>query len=317
MNGRQLSDFESTQLTESLEENLRFLHRIFEKDQILRVRHLSMERCVSIPCALLFIDSMVNSASLNDSVVRPLLEADVPNRQRTLVDYVCRQVLFACEVKATANLREMLRSMLYGDTLLLIDGCNEGIVINTKGWPTRGVTEPEDERILQGPREGFGEAAMKNITLLRRRLPTPDFCVETQYLGRRTDTLVMICYLGSLVKPQTLAMLKERLAKVDIDSVLDTNYIAEMIRDHRLSLFKTTGSTERPDIVAARLLEGRVALVVDGTPVVLTIPYLFVENFQSDDDYYLNFWVATVGRMLRHVCFFLSFSLPALYLALV
>jgi spore germination protein KA len=153
--------------------------------------------------------------------------------------------------------------------------------------------------------------------MIRRRLPTPDLCVETATIGRRTDTFVFICYLDSLVNKKVLKELKRRLKKIDIDGVLDSNYISELITNAPFSPLKTIGSTERPDIVAARLLEGRVAVMVDGTPVVLTLPYLFSENFQSDDDYYLNFLVASVGRILRYLCFFLALSVPAIYLALI
>ena len=150
-----------------------------------------------------------------------------------------------------------------------------------------------------------------------RRAPDPDLCIEAQRIGRRTDTNVFICYLESLVDQNMLAELKARLSRVDIDGVLDVNYLAELIRDHPNSPFKTTGVTERPDIVAARLLEGRIAIMVDGTPAVLTLPYLFIENFQSDEDYYLNWLVSSVGRFLRLICFFLAISIPAVYLSLV
>lgn len=136
-------------------------------------------------------------------------------------------------------------------------------------------------------------------------------------IGRRSDTIVFICYLDSLADEGTVSELKRRLSKIDIDGILDTNYIAEFIRDRPHSIFKTSGTTERPDTVAARLLEGRIAVIADGTPVVLTLPYLFSENFQSDEDYYLNYTVASVGRLLRYICFFLSVSIPAAFVAAV
>jgi spore germination protein KA len=108
---------------------------------------------------------------------------------------------------------------------------------------------------------------------------------------------------------------KQRLERIDIDGVLDSNYLNELIRDGQFSLFPSCGSTERPDVVAAKLLEGRVAIMVDGSPVVLTVPYLFAENFQSDEDYYLNFWVASAGRFWRYLCFLLTVAVPAVYLA--
>jgi spore germination protein KA len=128
---------------------------------------------------------------------------------------------------------------------------------------------------------------------------------------------VFICYLGALADPELVKRVKKKLSQIDIDGILDSNYINEMIRDRRYSMFKTCGSTERPDVVASKLLEGRVAIMVDGSPAVITVPYLFSESFQAEEDYYLNFWVASVGRFLRYVCFFLTISVPAIYLALL
>jgi spore germination protein KA len=205
---------------------------------------------------------------------------------------------------------------MYGDTLILIDGAKFALVANTKGWSVRSISEPEDERILEGPREGFSESAMLNLSLVRRKLQTPDLSIELLRVGRRTDTYVYIAYLGSLAPHTAVKELKRRIESIKIDGIFDSNYIAELILSRRPSLFRSSGSTERPDIVAARLLEGRIAVIVDGSPMVLTLPYLFAENFQSDEDYYQNFLTASVGRLLRYVCFFLSISLPAIYVAL-
>jgi spore germination protein KA len=135
-------------------------------------------------------------------------------------------------------------------------------------------------------------------------------------VGRRTSTAVFVCYLGTLANVRTVDLIKKRIEKIDIDGVLDTNYITEQIKDNKFSLFKTSGTTERPDVVAARLLEGRIAIVVDGTPMVATVPYLFSENFQSDEDYYQNFLLSSAERLLRYFCFALSISIPAVFIAL-
>jgi len=307
-------DYEKIEFSKSLDENLQIFKNIFKKDIILRIKPLVTAQG---KFALLYMDGMVNVQMLNDSVVRPLVTVDTENKSDNSADYIMKQVLFASEIKKTTSASDALRSILYGDSLLLIEGSNELLIINSKGWRTRGISEPEDERILQGPREGFDEAALLNVALIRRKLLTPDFCVEMCRMGRRTDTIVFICYLDSLVNPELLKELKKRISKINIDGILDSNYIAEQIRDNHYSLFKTTGTTERPDIVAARLLEGRVALIVDGTPVVVTLPYLFSENFQSDEDYYLNFTVTTFGRILRYICFFLAISVPAVFVSLI
>ena len=311
----QIADYAEIRLSSSLEENIRLFKGIFEKDAVLRLRKIAVRSSCSYDCALFYMDGMIKAELLNESVIRPLITSRAERREDSLVGFISKQVLFAGETSVTDRVEDMLRSLLYGDTLLLVDGCSDAITINTKGWRTRGISEPEDERVLQGPREGFDEAALLNLAMIRRKLLTPDLCTELIRVGRRSDTPVFICYLDTLVNKRTLSELKKRIKKLDMDGILDSNYIAEQIRDHPRSLFKTCGSTERPDIVAARLLEGRIALVVDGTPVVMTVPYLFSENFQSDEDYYLNYAVSSVGRLLRFVCFFLSVSIPAVFIA--
>ncbi|MBE6729972.1 MAG: spore germination protein [Ruminococcaceae bacterium] len=309
-----LDSFKNERLSNNLKTNLNYIKNVFKKDDILRIREFYINS--KIKCALFFFDGMVNSGILNESVLEPLLEYK-GEITTPIEDLILDKIIFAAESSKTQKVDEMLRSIQYGDTLLIADGSAYGITINTKGWRTRGISEPVDEKVLQGPREGFDEAVMLNMAMIRRKLPTPDLCVETFFIGRSTDTRVFVTYLDSIVNKKALNILKERLAKIKIDGILDTNYIAELINPDKVKLFKTIGSTERPDIVAARLLEGRIALLVDGSPVVLTLPYLFTENFQSDDDYYLNHRVAVIGRILRYFCFFLSISVPSVFLALI
>lgn len=312
-----IEDFKGKELTASLKDNLAFFQQLFAKDEVLRVRELSVNHKTKFNCTLLFMDGMVNGQVLNDSVIRPLLHCDVENAQDSVVDYVQKQVLYACEVEETTDLMKMLQNLLYGDSLLLFEETNQVLIIDVKGWKTRGIDEPQDERILQGPREGFNESILGNVALIRRKLTTPDLCVQTMRIGKRTDTQVYLCYLDSLADSRVVAEVKKRLNTIDIDGVLDANYITELIKDSPYSLLKTTGSTERPDTVVGKLLEGRVAIMVDGSPVVITVPYLFIENFQSDDDYYVNFYYSSIGRILRIVSFFLSISVPAIYISLI
>lgn len=310
-----VKDYSNVTLSKNIDENLKLIQNIFSKDSVLRSKKIGAKTGFS--CVIMYFDGMVNTETINQAIVRPLLVANKGNTLKSRERFIAEDVLYSGEVKIVSALSDMISGMLYGDSLLLIENCKNALVINTKGWRTRGVSEPQDERVLQGPREGFDEAAMLNLALIRRKLLTPDFCAEMIRIGRRTDTVVFICYLDSLVDKRLLKEVKKRLKKIDIDGILDTNYINELIRDRKGSLFKTSGMTERPDIVAARLLEGRVALVVDGTPVVMTLPYLFSENFQSDEDYYINYKIASAERIIRMVCFFLAVTVPAFFLSLI
>lgn len=156
-----------------------------------------------------------------------------------------------------------------------------------------------------------------NLSMLYRKLRTNEFKTEFTKVGRRTKTSVCICYIESLVDKKVLKEVQRRISLIDIDGVLDTNYISEFIRDKKYSPYKTVGFTERPDVVAGKLLEGRIAIIMDGTPVVLTAPYLFIENFQSNEDYYLNFLYTTFARILRIMGYFLTVLTPAIYISII
>ncbi|MFR1150898.1 MAG: spore germination protein, partial [Butyricicoccus sp.] len=188
--------------------------------------------------------------------------------------------------------------------------------VNTKGFDKRSTAEPENERVLSGPREGFTECFMPNLALIRRRVNDPRLKFRFMRVGSRTNTNVCLCYIAGLCENSLVERLETRLTALDIDSVLDSNYLAERIRDHRWSPFPTLGTTERPDVAASRMLEGRCVIVVDGSPVALTAPFLFQECFQSNDDYYISFLQANLSRILRVIGLY-SRSRFAMYAALM
>lgn len=300
-------------LTGCFDADLKMLRELFLRDGTFRCREVRTD--AGVRCALLYLDGMVSDETICDAVLRPLMQSGIPEGDPA--DWYRANVLYAGDVKSGDRVCDLLRSILYGDSVLLAEGAKTALLINTKGFRSRGISEPENETVQKGPREGFNEVAMLNLSLLRRRLQTPDLAVEILRVGRRTDTTVFVCYLASLARPQLVKEVRRRLDSIHIDGILDANYLVELTRDHPSSLFETVGSSERPDVIASKLLEGRVALIVDGTPVVLSVPYLFCENFQSDEDYSQNYWVSSLGRMLRYVSFFLAVSLPAFYLGLL
>lgn len=297
----------------NLEENITMMQLILKDDDTVRLRMLHMTNHTR--CCLFFLDGMVNNDLINQNIIKPLLANTGGAEQNSLLEVTRLQILSSNDVKQSSDLNEIISAVLYGDTILFIDGYQEALIIGSKGWQSRSIVEPDNEKVLRGPREGFTEAIMTNISLLRRKLLTNDLKFKFQSFGTRTNTKACICYLDSLVDKKVLEELYSRLEKIVMDGTLDSNYILEQIKDAPMSPFKTIGITERPDVVAAKLLEGRVAFILDGSPVVLTLPYLLIENFQSNDDYYLNFYFASLGRMLRIIGFFLTISVPAIYLA--
>lgn len=303
-------------LTKKIAENINLIKTIFHNDNTLVTRNIETPSEPTIKYCILYSDGMVNNKLINEDIIKPLLEYRPEKRESGLMNIIANQVTLSNSVEKTADLEKMIQAIIYGDTVLFADGYAEALILNTKGWSMRSTAEPENEKVLKGPREGFTEALLMNLSMLRRRIRTPELKMEYQTFGTKTKTQACLCYMEGLVNTEVLDELKRRLNTFTIDGTLDVNYIAEFIRDAPYSPIKTVGSTERPDVVVAKLLEGRVALLLDGTPVAITLPYLFIEHFQSDEDYYINFYFSSIGRMLRLAAFFVSTSVPAIYVAL-
>lgn len=300
-----------------LEANVKYIRNIFTNDDTIQFRYLSSPYDSRLHFCLIFADGMINNKLMNDDILYPLLNYKFPEKIDDLMELILQNVILSNSTEKTADMEQIIQGIVYGDSILLADGSPDVLVLNTKGWTARSISEPETERVLRGPREGFNESLMINISMVRRKLRTPDLKMRYMTFGQRTRTKACICYLNSLVDKSVLKNLQQRLEKINIDGTLDTQYLTELIRDKPYGGVDTVGSTERPDVVAAKLLEGRIAVLLDGTPQVITVPYLFIESFQSDEDYYLSFFFSSIGRMLRIASFIISIDLPALYVALV
>lgn len=301
----------------SLAENLIRLKELFQDVEILRIRELEGTGSRGLSCFIAYFDGLVDTKLISENLVAPLLEAKIPLTCDNVLDFVEKQVVQVGEVKKAEDTAALIDAITYGETLLFVEGGTGALILDTKSFQTRSISEPDNERNVIGPREGFTEILMQNLSLLRRRARTPELKMRFLSLGRRTKTKVCICYMEGLAKEEILKELYDRLDKIDIDGILDSNYVAELVKDSRWTPFRTVGFTERPDVVIGRLLEGRVALLVDGSPAALTLPYLFIENFQSSEDYYTNFFYASFTRIIRIFGFLLTIMVPGLYISVV
>lgn len=299
-----------------LRENRETVKKLFEKDETFLLREIRTQKQPSVTFLLGYCAGMIDSALIGDSIIRPLTEAYVPQTDDGILETVRTEILYIHNPAPAAHFQDIVEAVTSGDSVLFLPGCPEALILGTQGFPLRGIEEPAGESILSGPKEGFCESMVTNLSFIHRRLRTNDLKMEMRVFGSRTRTKACVCYLQQLVKPGILKELMRRLDTVDIDGVLDANYLNELIRDNPLSPFRCTGYTERPDVIVGKLLEGRIAIFLDGTPVVLTVPYLFIENFQSNEDYYLSFYYTSFSRMLRIAGFFLTILVPALYLAI-
>lgn len=299
-------------LTADLDRNIAALQALFAGDGTLVVRRI--RAAGGLRCAVFFFDGMVDTLTINQSVVRPLLA--VPARTLT-AEHLRDAVLQVNDCRLEPDPARMLSALLYGDSVVLTDGDARPVVVNSKGFRVRAGAEPDNERVLRGPREGFTEAFMLNLSMLRRRINDPRLTFRFARYAGHTQTAVCLCWIKGVTDPALVHALSRRLDRMTLDGILDANYIAECIQDAPRSPFPLLGTTERPDVAAARLLEGRVAIVVDGSPVVLTAPCILQECFQANDDYYIAVRQAALARVLRMAGFVLSVLIPGLYIALL
>ncbi|MCI6719338.1 MAG: spore germination protein [Clostridiales bacterium] len=303
---------EILQFTTDLDENVARLNALFAQDKTFIVRRLRAPE--GLRCAVFFFDGMIDNQAINQSIVRPLLRAGLKSAS---AEALAESVLQINECRVETDLHAMLTALLYGDTVVLTEGDSRPIVLNSKGFDVRAGDEPDNERVLRGPREGFTESFMTNLSMLRRRVNDPRLTFTFSRYAAHTHTAVCLCWIKGVTDPALVREMQKRLDALTLDGILDANYIAECIRDDGGSPFPTLGTTERPDVAVARMLEGRVAIVVDGTPVVLTAPCILQECFQANDDYYISVRQAALARVLRVAGFLLSITIPGLYIALL
>jgi spore germination protein KA len=302
-------------VSKTVAENLEIMNKLFADVDIMRYKNF--EDQTHRKYAIAFSDGMVNSAIINEHIISPIMRSQGIERGADFLDRLIGEVVEASEAEPTDDFKKIVESVCYGDTILFVDDCKSAAILSTKSFPVRAVAEPDNEKSLGGPREGFTEAIMQNVSLIRRRARTSDLKLRNITVGRRTRTSVILCYLDEIVNRPALEELIRRIGKIDIDGVLDSNYLSELICDHRRSLFRTVGTTERPDVVVGKILEGRIAILVDGSPDVLTVPFLFIENFQASEDYYLNYYYTSFSRFIRLLGFFLTIGVPGFYIATV
>jgi len=306
-------------LAKALEENIDIIKKVFLDDQTLKYRVFQNKNLSAAKCCTIYLDGMVNSEIINENIIQPILQEDFSDNisGENLMEELRYKVLVANNIDISDNLNSITAALFEGDTILLVEACDKALLISSKGGETRAISEPLSAQVVRGPREGFTESIMTNISLIRRKIKSYELKFKFKEIGERTHTKICICYIDDIVSKDILKELEKRLDEINIDAVLDSGYIQELIRDAPFSPFETVGHTERPDVVAGKLLEGRIAVIVDGSPVVITVPFILAEATQSNEDYYNNYIFASFNRILRITSNILAVSVPAVFLAIV
>lgn len=225
-------------------------------------------------------------------------------------------LIYSSELKESQSFPEIINDLLSGNAILFVDGYDTALVINIPCSKERNIEEAYTEMSVRGSHEGFVENIGVNMSLIRKIIVNPNLVFEMMSLGKKTHTKVCIAYIKGTVNEVVLNEVKKRLDRINSDSILESGYIEQFITDSPLSCFSTIGNSEKPDKVAAKLLEGKVAILCNGTPFVLTVPHVFIENFQGPEDYFSNYFISLIMRLTRFAAFFITLAIPALYIAI-
>lgn len=289
---------------------LLYIKDIFKNSFDVKYREIITNRGV---INVIYIDNMCDSKFVSQFIINPLSK----NRDEigSILD-IKKGILSVGSLGIIQTKDDLLTHLLSGDAILLFSFIKDVIYCDAKGFPKRAITTPITEAQIKGPREGFNEALADNLSLIRRRIKDVNLKLESMMMGSKTNTTVVMAYIEGSAPEKLVEYIRSQLKSIDTEAVLSVNYIEEKLKCKHTP-FDTIGYTEKPDVVASRICEGRVAIIVDGTPFVATAPYFFIENFQTGDDYYSNIFFANFTRLLRWTAFLLATLLTGFYIAIV
>lgn len=262
-----------------------------------------------------YVDSITDKELLGLEVLAPLKKlCSEKSAAKTNISHLAKAITLA-NVKTESKITDATNDILSGNAMIFIDGKNKAISADLKKFEVRAISEPPTGLAVRGPRNGFNESIKSNLSLVRRYLKSPDLKVETFEKGRYTKTSIAFMYIDGISRPDIIDKIRQKIQEIDIDGIPDSSYVSKLLNERKTSLFKQVGSTERPDVLIERMLEGRVGIIVDGSPFALTLPYLLIEDFQAAEDYYISEYRANLVRALRVVAMIFSILLPSVFVA--
>ncbi|WP_246040324.1 spore germination protein [Ectobacillus funiculus] len=306
----------------SLKQNIQNIKETLGDSSDIVIRNIKIGENECVEIGVVYIKGLVDTEAAQNFIMESLM-LDIKGTtlesllsSKCILETIKNSILTVTDIKDVQDFEMLFDKILSGYIIILVNGFAQGFTVGLPGYEKRNVSEPSSEGVVRGPREGFTESLHTNITLIRRKIKHPHLWLESKKIGRMTKTDIAIMYIHGIVNEDILKELKSRLDKIDVDSILEGGYIEELIQDETYTPFPTVYHTERPDVVAAALLEGRVAIIIDGTPFVLVVPALFSQFYQSAEDYYQRADFATCMRFLRILSFFIALLAPSLYIAI-
>lgn len=308
------------EISEDIDINIKSIETLFKDCADIVKRDVKVEGQEEFRIYGVYTDGLINREILEKYLLTTILNyknlnGKINGEETTRTQLIMQHFSATFDVKEVEKMEDMVKAVLSGDSAVFVEGCVKGLVIATRGWPGRGVSEPSTENVVRGPREGFTETIRFNTVLVRRRIRDTKLKFKALSYGTRSKTDVVVAYIEDIAKPELVEEVVTRLDKYVIDAILDSGYIEQLIEDSWKSPFPQTQATERPDKFAASLLEGKVGILVDTSPFGIIVPATLNAFYQASEDYYQRWQIMSFTRILRYLVSFLSFTLPGLYIA--
>lgn len=305
---------EATPIQSNLSQTMVNLRAKYDNSSDFLARELTLGR---VRVSFVLIEGMVGLQTMSELLVEPLVNRAWPETvsPEEILDFIETRALLAADQKDVFTDEELFRFIMSGFVVVLIDGVARGVAMGMQGFNFRSISEPSSEMNERGSREGFTEPLRVNMTMVRRRMKAPQLKFDLFSVGKLSKTDICLVYLTNRASPKLVREVRHRITQIKLDVVLTSGYLQPFLEGSPWSLFSDVGTTERPDVLAAKVNEGRIAILVDGTPFALIVPYLFSENFQSLDDYSHRSYYASFIRLLRYFAFAGALLLPAIYVA--
>jgi len=304
-----------------IDENKQLLESLFKDSQdfISRKIPIGGENAPSIYLA--YMDAMTGRDLFDMTIIRRFYEMDwaqlsTDEKSTDLYTVIKDRAIATSDISESDKMDDILYFIMAGDTAVFVEGSSKVIVVATRGFPNRGIQSAETEVVVQGSREAFSEVMRFNTALIRRRIRDTGLKVKQSRIGERSQTDIALMYVEGIVRPEVLQEVERRLEQINIDGIMDSGCVEQLIEESWLSPFPQVQLTERPDKAASSILEGRIAIIVDNSPFVLLVPVSINCFFQASEDYYSRWQVMSITRLLRFIGAFIAVALPALYVAI-
>lgn len=303
-----------------IDENVKILEDTFGDNLDFILREMLIGSKSDLNMAVAFLETLVDKVMISEFFLEKLStynydSSEISEEKFKSIDKMLKTIPAALDIEESDKWEDVFSAIVVGKAVFFIDGYNKVWIVEARAWKERGIAEPQNETVVQGPREGFVEGLQTNVGLLRRRLKSENFIAKTVTIGTTTNNDIVICYIKDVADKGLVQEIEEKIKSINIEGAVTGNLINEFIEGTPLTPFKLISTTERPDKVASSLLEGRVAVLTENTPNAMIIPTVFWQFFQSPEDYYERYPIAAFNRVIRIISFFFVLSLTAFYVA--